>query len=157
LYYESVGLLRRPRRSDGNYRVYAEADLDRLRQIRVYRDAGLELGDIRFLLDSPSSDAGAVLRRRLAEIGGAIERLRGQQEAIARLLKSTGGFRRIDMVTKEKWVAIMKKAGFSEDDMRRWHAEFEKEAPSDHQEFLEFLRIPKEEIDSIRKWSRGAE
>ncbi len=25
------------------------------------------------------------------------------------------------MVTKEKWVTIMKAAGFSEDDMRRWH------------------------------------
>src|ERR1035441_10157287 len=33
LYYESIGLLARPRRSAGNYRVYSEQDLDRLRQI----------------------------------------------------------------------------------------------------------------------------
>ena len=32
LYYESIGLLPRPRRTPGNYRVYTEKDLARLRQ-----------------------------------------------------------------------------------------------------------------------------
>jgi hypothetical protein len=49
----------------------------------------------------------------------------------------------------------MKAAGFSEDDMRRWHAEFERAAPGEHQEFLEFLHIPAEELGRIRAWSRG--
>jgi hypothetical protein len=48
----------------------------------------------------------------------------------------------------------MKGAGFSADDMHRWHAEFEKSSPDEHQEFLEFLHIPKEEIASIRDASR---
>jgi hypothetical protein len=47
----------------------------------------------------------------------------------------------------------MRAAGFSEQDMRRWHKEFEKSAPQEHQEFLEFLHISAEEIKSIRKWS----
>jgi hypothetical protein len=59
------------------------------------------------------------------------------------------------MNTKEKWVSIMKAAGFDEADMRRWHVEFERSAPDEHQEFLEFLHIPKEEIASIREWSRN--
>ena len=59
------------------------------------------------------------------------------------------------MVTKDKWVAIMKAAGFSEDDMHRWHAEFEKSAPDEHQEFLEFLHIPQDELTRIREWSRA--
>jgi hypothetical protein len=58
------------------------------------------------------------------------------------------------MVTKERWVAIMKSAGFSDDDMHRWHAEFEKSAPEEHQEFLEFLHIPAAELNQIREWSR---
>jgi hypothetical protein len=58
------------------------------------------------------------------------------------------------MITKQKWVAIMKGAGFNEADMHRWHAEFEKSAPEEHQEFLEFLHIPKPEIQSIREASR---
>ena len=60
------------------------------------------------------------------------------------------------MVTKEKWVEIMRATGFSEEDMRRWHAQFEQAAPEEHQEFLEFLHIPAEEVKSIRKWSREA-
>lgn len=155
LYYESIGLLARPRRTAGNYRAYAPKDLDRLRQICVYRDAGVPLADIRQLLDGPRDDAAAVLQRRLVELGAGIERLRDQQRAIARLLKSAHKLRSIPMVTKEKWVAIMKAAGFSEDDMRRWHAEFEKGAPDEHQEFLEFLHIPPEELSRIRAWSRA--
>jgi hypothetical protein len=60
------------------------------------------------------------------------------------------------MVTKEKWTAIMKAAGFSDEDMHRWHAEFEKSAPDEHQEFLEFLHIPSDELSRIRAWSKQA-
>jgi MerR family transcriptional regulator, thiopeptide resistance regulator len=155
LYYESIGLLPRPRRTVGNYRAYTPKDLDRLRRICVFRGAGVPLADIRQLLDGPRDDAAAVLRRRLVELGAGIERLRDQQRAIARLLKSAHKLRSIPMVTKEKWVAIMKAAGFSDDDMRRWHAEFEKGAPDEHQEFLEFLHIPPEELGRIRAWSRA--
>ena len=58
------------------------------------------------------------------------------------------------MITKDKWVEIMRAAGLSEADMHRWHVEFEKAAPAEHQEFLEFLRIPKDEIAKIREFSR---
>jgi hypothetical protein len=40
--------------------------------------------------------------------------------------------------------------------LHRWHAEFEKAAPDEHQEFLEFLHIPAAEIRSIRDSSRGS-
>jgi hypothetical protein len=32
--------------------------------------------------------------------------------------------------------------------------EFERSAPEDHQEFLEFLHIPADDIKRIREWSR---
>ena len=59
------------------------------------------------------------------------------------------------MISKDKWVEIMRGAGFSHDDMQRWHAEFERSAPQEPQEFLEFLGIPAEEIEKIRRLSRG--
>jgi DNA-binding transcriptional MerR regulator len=154
LYYESIGLLRKPPRSLGNYRSYGETDVARLRQIWAYRNAGLTLADIRELLDRRDTDATAILKRRMLEIDAEIERMRRHQQAILRLLKTKTALRRQEkMITKDRWVAIMRSAGFSDDDMHRWHAEFEKSAPAEHQEFLEFLHIPAEEIRKIREWS----
>lgn len=59
------------------------------------------------------------------------------------------------MLTKEKWVEIMHASEFSEDDMHRWHAQFETSAPEEHEQFLRFLRIPDSEVLSIREWSRA--
>lgn len=153
LYYESLGLLRAVRRSAGNYRMYSDADLARLREVCAYRASGLKLGDIRSILDRPRSEAAGVLQRRLREIAGEIEMLREHQRAIARLLGETNRLRRNRMVTKEKWVEIMRAAGFSEEQMHRWHREFEKAAPAEHQEFLEFLHIPSADLKKIREWS----
>ncbi len=157
LYYESLGLLRPARRTSGNYRAYGDRELERLRHICLYRSSGLRLSDIRSILNEPRSEAAGVLKRRLAELGGEIERLREHQKAIARLLRETDQLRKTPMVTKEKWISVMRAAGFTEDDMRRWHSQFEKSAPEEHQEFLEFLHIPAEEIRSIREHSRAGQ
>lgn len=155
LYYESIGLLRKVRRTSGNYRAYADADLERLRLVCVYRTSGLKLADIRTLLDHPQNDAAAILERRLREINREIARLREHERSIGRLLKATGKLRSTKMINKEKWTDIMRAAGLSDDDMQRWHVEFEKSAPAEHQEFLEFLHIPADEVTSIREWSRS--
>ena len=155
LYYESVGLLKPARRGSGNYRLYGEPDLARLREVCVYREAGLTLADIRAILDRPRGDAAAVLQRRFVELSAEIEILRGRQREIVRLLEGTQRLRRMKMVTKDKWVEVMRNAGFTDEQMRRWHTEFEKAAPAEHQEFLEFLHIPAQEVQRIRAWSRG--
>ena len=154
LHYESMGLLRRPPRTGGNYRAYTEKDLLRLQQIGVYRKVGLSLAAIREVLDRPIGSAAQVLEHRLVDIDAEIETLRGHQRAILRLLQRSRTLRRREMITKDKWVAIMRATGFTEPDMHRWHREFEKSAPDEHQEFLEFLHIPAEEIKEIREWSR---
>ncbi len=156
LYYESIGLLRRPPRTGGNYRAYGDADLARLQQIGVYRKVGLSLAAIGKVLDQSRGDAAAVLQRRLVEIDGEVEALRDHQRAILRLLGKPRALRSTETMTKEKWVAIMRGAGFTEADMDRWHAEFEASAPEEHQQFLEYLHIRAGEVKSIRKSSRSA-
>ena len=155
LHYESLGLLRRPPRTAGNYRAYGQQDVARVQQIGVYRKVGLGLAAIRSLVDRPGSDAAGILQRRLVEIDAEIETLRGHQRAILRLLQQSHSFRRHQMITKDKFVAVMRAAGFTEDEMHRWHREFEKAAPAEHQEFLEFLHIPADEIARIREWSKA--
>ncbi|MGD0911689.1 MAG: MerR family transcriptional regulator [Terracidiphilus sp.] len=152
LYYESIGLMRAPARSQGNYRFYDERDLRRLLEIRAYRDAGLKLDDIRAVLDRPAGEAAGVLRRRLMELDDEIRTRREHQASILKLLRHTS-LRREQMITKQKWTSIMKACGLSDDQMHRWHAEFERSAPEEHQEFLEFLHIPEAEIKTIREKS----
>lgn len=158
LYYESVGLLKPAHRSEAKYRLYGKKEIEVLRQICLYRSVGLSVRDIGHLLSGTEGGATAVLNRRLVELAAEIGELRRHQQAIVKLLharKSLSG--RTKDMTKEKWTAIMKAAGFSEDDMKRWHQEFERAAPDDHQEFLNYLHIGPEEIRHIREWSRSGE
>jgi DNA-binding transcriptional MerR regulator len=151
LYYESIGLLAPARRGPGKYRVYSETDLSRLRQICLWRGAGLKLDDIQAILAQPESGVSAVLKRRLMELEAEIQAKRNQQKSILLLLRE-----KETQMTKEKWTSIMSAAGLSDEAMRRWHGEFERAAPEDHREFLEYLHIPGTEIETIREWSRKA-
>lgn len=49
-YYEKEGLLPRPERSEGNYRIYGEEDVERLQFILHCRKHDMALGEIRKLL-----------------------------------------------------------------------------------------------------------
>lgn len=66
-HYDQIGLLVPARRGNG-YRSYSPNDVARLQQILLYRDMGLELGDIAQLLDSPNYDAATTLRSHLAAL-----------------------------------------------------------------------------------------
>ena len=58
---------------------------------------------------------------------------------------------------KEGWVAILRASGMSDEDMGRWHVEFERLSPEAHQDFLESLGLEDDEIARIRAWSRDPE
>jgi DNA-binding transcriptional MerR regulator len=51
-YYESIGLLPRPKRAENNYRQYSPPDVERLRLIASARNLGLSLADIAEILDA---------------------------------------------------------------------------------------------------------
>lgn len=62
-YWEKEGLLPEPARTEGNYRVYGEAHLERLLFIRNCRTLDMSLDEIRQLLwlrDQPSENCGEV-------------------------------------------------------------------------------------------------
>jgi DNA-binding transcriptional MerR regulator len=55
-YYEEVGLLRPAARSEGDYRLFDETDLERLRFIKGLRDdAGFSLAEIAQLLEAEAA------------------------------------------------------------------------------------------------------
>lgn len=158
LHYEALGLLMPAGRSLAGYRLYGAAELERLREICRLRDAGLSLADIQGLLAATGANhAGpaALLEKRLLELSRAIEGIREQQRQLARLLASPAFQQRGKRWSKDAWVALLRQAGFDEAAMQQWHAEFERDNPRGHADFLKSLGILPKEIAGIRRWSRA--
>ena len=80
-YYEKEGLLRQPERTGSGYRLYSEADVERLHFIRRCRQHGMSLDEIRDLLafrDSPAPSCGWVndlVERHIAKVEKQISSL----------------------------------------------------------------------------------
>lgn len=106
-YYERIGLLPRPGRTDSNYRDYSQGDVERLTFIRHARGLGFELADIRSLIDlaeHPERDCGeadaiasrhleaaeakiAQLEKLRSELGHMISQCRGGSVSSCRILQ----------------------------------------------------------------------
>lgn len=154
LYYDRIGLLRPTTGGCGNYRRYSDADLERLSRICSYRDAGVPLKDIVKILDSPgSNELTSALEARMEDLHREMEVLRGQQRIVAGLLGRPELLETQAALDKQTWTAMLVDAGFNEDDMCRWHRDFEERAPEKHEAFLQLLGIDEEERQAIRDCS----
>ena len=81
-YYERRGLLRPEGRSEGNYRIYGEEALDRLRFVRSAQAAGFTLSNISALLQfrdgdtAPCKEVQDLITVRLAQVVEQIDHLK---------------------------------------------------------------------------------
>jgi MerR family transcriptional regulator, thiopeptide resistance regulator len=155
LYYDRLGLLKPETRNRSGYRLYSEFELGRLEQICSFRRMGIPLKEMAVLLDRSGGNAAVeILQRRLGSLDREIANLRKQQRCILEILKQKQLQQGVEMISKERWVEIMRASGLTDEDMRSWHVQFEKMEPEAHQEFLESLGIENGEITRIREWSR---
>ncbi|MEW8525903.1 MAG: MerR family transcriptional regulator [Candidatus Thiodiazotropha endolucinida] len=153
IYYDNKGLLKPSRRTDSNYRIYSDADIEKLERIILFRNAGLPLSAITGILDETADQVESALENRLVSINREIQQLRKQQKVILDIIKAQGAITKTRLVTKEQWVAMLSAAGLDDEGMRYWHIEFEKSSAEAHQDFLESIGIESDEIASIREWS----
>jgi hypothetical protein len=58
-------------------------------------------------------------------------------------------------MNREQWVELFQAAGLNEAMMRKWHCEFERRYPAQHQSFLEWINLPAEDILKVRKRSQA--
>lgn len=92
-YYEQIGLLPPPSRTEGNRRLYDRSDLRRLAFIRHARQLGFEIEAIRALLtlqDDPSQSCQAadiIARARLVEVEQRITSLRALKRELERMIE----------------------------------------------------------------------
>ena len=91
-YYEQIGLMPEPGRSEGGQRRYGAAELDRLAFVRHSRQLGFSLEAIRELLelsDSPErscAQVDAVAHKQLNEVEARIARLEALRAELQRMI-----------------------------------------------------------------------
>ena len=149
LYYDSIGLLKPSRRTESGYRLYDEDDVQRLERICAYRDMGIALSAIRGLLRETSEDA-EILEFALFNMEKQIGEIRRKQTKIMQAIRKN----RHTESNAGIFTAVLKNLGFSEADMRAFHAAYEKSNRDGHIAFLRFLGLSDQEIEKIREKSR---
>ncbi len=90
-YYEKLGLIHEPHRSDGNQRRYEPDALKRLSFIKHSRDLGITINAIRELIDlsddpqKPCADADRIARDHLADVQNKITSLQQLEKELIRI------------------------------------------------------------------------
>lgn len=101
-YYEKIGLLESPSRSNSNYRIYGDNDLARLTFVRRAREIGFTIDQVRSLLafsdqgDGDCCTVMALTEQHLAEVEQKIADFIELKEHLSRLLTSCRGGRVAD-------------------------------------------------------------
>ncbi|QQR40060.1 MerR family transcriptional regulator [Devosia rhizoryzae] len=92
-YYEQIGLLPAPPRTEGNRRTYDRKDAERLTFIRHSRELGFEIDQIRTLLDlqdrpyQSCADADTIAKARLLEVKDKIASLKALGAELERMVE----------------------------------------------------------------------
>ena len=90
-YYEQMGLLETPCRTEGNQRRYGRDELQRLAFVRHARDLGLGVDAIRELIAlsahpaKPCADADRIVREHLGDVRRRIAQLKLLESELARI------------------------------------------------------------------------
>lgn len=96
-YYEQIGILPEPVRTEGNQRLYSESHLQRLVFVRHAREMGFSLGAIRDLLslaDDPNHSceaADAIACEQLEQVNRRITHLRALKQELERMVEQCRG------------------------------------------------------------------
>jgi DNA-binding transcriptional MerR regulator len=90
-YYEQMGLIEAPERSEGNQRRYSKDGLKRLSFIRHSRELGFSIDNIKGLLElsqhpeKPCHDAHNMAARRLQDVQARIAKLQRLERELKRI------------------------------------------------------------------------
>jgi MerR family transcriptional regulator, thiopeptide resistance regulator len=87
-HYDHIGLVVPSIRSPAGYRGYTDADVERLHVVLVYRSVGLQLEQIRTLLDDPGADVLEHLQRQHQLLLEQADRLQHTIKAVEELMSA---------------------------------------------------------------------
>ncbi len=103
-YYDEVGLLKPARINSSGYRIYGQAEVDRLQQILFYRELGVSLESIKEIVTAPAFDGAKALREHHAKLLTKREQLNLLIANVEKTIALTEG--RVTMSDQEKFVGF---------------------------------------------------
>lgn len=103
-YYDEIGILKPARISASGYRIYGQAEVDKLQQILFYRELDIDLESIQKIINAPSFDEVEALKEHRDKLLTKQKRLEGLIENVDRTLAAKEGS--ITMTDKEKFEAF---------------------------------------------------
>jgi len=100
-YYDEIGILKPARINSSGYRIYGQREVDRLQQILFYKELGVNLKDIKEIINLPTFDGIAALRQHRQKL---LEK-KAQLDLLIKNVEKTIALKegRIQMSDKEKF------------------------------------------------------
>src|SRR5689334_852034 len=111
-HYDHIGLVVPSVRTPAGYRGYTDADIERLHVVLVYRSVGLQLEDIRALLDDGDADVLERLQRQHRLLLEQTDRLQHTIKAVEELMNA---HRSGIQLTAEEQIEIFGTTAFGEE------------------------------------------
>jgi DNA-binding transcriptional MerR regulator len=106
-YYDEIGILKPARINSSGYRIYGQAEVDRLQQILFYRELGVSLDSIKNIITAPSFDGANALKEHREKLLEKREQLDLLIANVDKTIAVTEG--RIKMANKEKFEGFKQK------------------------------------------------
>ncbi|MEA3321632.1 MAG: MerR family transcriptional regulator [Bacillota bacterium] len=103
-YYDEIGILKPARISASGYRIYGQAEVDKLQQILFYRELELDLESIQKIINAPTFNEVEALKEHREKLLTKQKRLEGLIKSVDRTLAAKEGS--ITMSDKEKFEAF---------------------------------------------------
>lgn len=106
-YYDEIGILKPARINSSGYRIYGQAEVDRLQQILFYRELGVNLESIKEIVNAPGFDAAQALKEHREQLLDKRKQLDVLIANVEKTIALTEG--RITMSDKEKFEGFKQK------------------------------------------------
>ena len=110
-HYDNIGLLHPAMRTDAGYRLYDEAELEKLQQILLFRELEFPLKEIRDIVEAPGFDKAKALDQQIELLTLKKNHLQGLIDLAKRLRKRGGqtmDFKAFDTSKMDEYAARAK-------------------------------------------------
>lgn len=148
-YYDEIEILKPARINSSGYRIYGQAEVDRLQQILFYRELGVSLDSIKNIVTSPSFDRAIALKEHHEKLLDKRKQLDLLIANVEKTIALTEG--RIHMSDKEKFEGFKKK--MIEDNEKKYGKEIREKYGEDtvNKSNAKMMNMTQEEHEAVTK------